>query len=46
MQMKYGSNMIDDLAKNVKEWNESGGTGILFTSAEDTMEKTRRIMEE
>ena len=35
--------LIDDLQKNIKEWTESGGTGILFTSAEDVMKEIERI---
>lgn len=31
--------LIDDLSKNIKEWEASGGTGILFTSAEDVLVK-------
>lgn len=26
--------LIDDLEKNIKEWNEAGGTGIHFTSTD------------
>ena len=29
--------LIDDLDKNINEWNEMGGTGILYTSAEETL---------
>ena len=32
-----GCILIDDLEKNIREWNEAGGTGILFTSAEDVL---------
>lgn len=31
--------LIDDLEKNINEWEESGGTGILFISAEDAKRK-------
>ena len=31
--------LIDDLEKNINEWEENGGTGILFTSAEDAQSK-------
>ena len=29
--------LIDDYQKNIKEWEKSGGTGILFTDAEDIL---------
>lgn len=29
--------LIDDLEKNISAWEEMGGTGILFKSAEKTM---------
>ena len=32
-----GCILIDDLEKNIREWNVAGGTGILFTSAEDVL---------
>ncbi len=35
--------LIDDLAKNIKEWTDNGGTGILFTSAEDVLSKINEI---
>ncbi len=38
-----GSILIDDLEKNIREWREFGGTGILFTSAENTLEELRRL---
>lgn len=31
--------LIDDLAKNIKEWNEAGGTGIHFTNADEVLKK-------
>ena len=38
--------LIDDLAKNIRAWEEMGGTGIVHTSAEETMEiiKERGIL--
>lgn len=30
--------LIDDLDKNIREWNENGGTGILFTSASEVLD--------
>ena len=38
-----GSILIDDLAKNIGEWREFGGTGILFTSAENALDELRRL---
>lgn len=35
--------LIDDYAKNIAEWENSGGIGILFTSAEDVLKKLREI---
>ena len=29
--------LIDDFSKNIREWNEMGGTGILFINPEDTI---------
>ncbi len=37
-----GCILIDDLEKNIREWEEQGGTGILHTSAEETM----KVLEE
>lgn len=43
-----GNLMIDDYEKNIIEWENAGGTGILFISAKDTLstiseiEKTQR----
>lgn len=31
--------LIDDLEKNIKEWDEAGGTGILFTSAKEVLNR-------
>lgn len=33
--------LIDDAAKNIRQWEEIGGTGFLHSSAEDTAEKLR-----
>lgn len=35
--------LIDDYRKNIDEWTKAGGTGILFVSAEKTMEELRRL---
>lgn len=29
--------LIDDFDKNIREWNEAGGTGILFTTPEEVL---------
>ena len=31
--------LIDDLEKNIKEWDEAGGTGIHFISADEVLKK-------
>ena len=35
--------LIDDMEKNIQEWNEIGGTGILNISADETMEQLRNM---
>ena len=35
--------LIDDLEKTINEWNEMGGTGILYTNAEETLEKLKEL---
>lgn len=37
--------LIDDLKKNISEWESYGGTGILFTDAEQTLQETIRKTE-
>lgn len=34
--------LIDDLKKNISEWEEYGGTGVLFISAEDALQEVLR----
>ena len=34
--------LIDDLEKNIREWTEAGGTGILHVSAEKTLAELKR----
>lgn len=36
---------IDDLKKNISEWEVYGGTGILFTKAAETLQKFFRKIE-
>ncbi len=35
--------LIDDLQKNIDGWEENGGTGILFVSAEDALKKLEML---
>ena len=35
--------LIDDLKKNIDEWQEAGGTGILHVSAEETMKEMKKL---
>jgi sulfur relay (sulfurtransferase) DsrC/TusE family protein len=37
--------LIDDLEKNIKEWVDAGGTGIRFTSAEETLSRIAELNE-
>lgn len=34
--------LVDDLEKNITEWKEAGGTGILFQNAEQALEEIRK----
>ena len=38
-----GCILIDDMERNIKEWNEMGGTGIVNVSAEDTMSRLKEL---
>ena len=35
--------LIDDMERNIKEWNEMGGTGIVNVDADHTMELLRDL---
>ena len=35
--------LVDDLEANIESWTEYGGTGILHSSSEDTIEKLRKL---
>ena len=35
--------LIDDLPKNINEWNSKGGIGIFHTSAENTINKLKQL---
>ena len=37
--------LIDDFEKNIREWKEQGGTGILFTNAQETLNTFEEIEE-
>lgn len=37
--------LIDDYDKNIREWQKSGGTGILFVTPEQTMAELQRILQ-
>ncbi len=38
-----GSILIDDLEKNISEWREAGGTGILFKSVSQVMSELEKL---
>lgn len=38
-----GCILIDDYQINIDEWNEAGGTGILFESADKVLEKLKEL---
>lgn len=38
-----GCILIDDYVRNIEEWKACGGTGILFTNAEETEKSLREI---
>lgn len=40
---RKGYILIDDRIDNIKEWEDAGGTGILHTSALDTINKLKEI---
>lgn len=35
--------LIDDMEKNIKQWKDSGGIGILFQSAEQVISKLKEL---
>lgn len=35
--------LIDDMAKNIREWEEAGGTGVLFTDADSARKKLSEL---
>lgn len=43
--MKPGDILIDDLEKNIEDWENAGGVGILHKSAEETIIKLNKIFE-
>ncbi|WP_031556111.1 5' nucleotidase, NT5C type [Oribacterium sp. FC2011] len=36
--------LVDDLSPNINEWENAGGTGILFKNPKETIEKINEIM--
>lgn len=46
-KQKYATNkskiLIDDMKKNIDQWEEKGGTGILHTSAADTIKQLKEL---
>ncbi len=38
-----GCVLIDDMQRNIRDWNANGGTGIVYTSAEDTIEQLKQL---
>ena len=38
-----GCILIDDMERNIRDWNEMGGTGIQNISAEKTMETLKEM---
>lgn len=38
-----GCVLVDDLEKNIREWEEMGGTGILHVSAENTLAELEKL---
>ena len=35
--------LIDDMERNIREWNEMGGTGIVNVDAAHTMEQLKQL---
>lgn len=35
--------LIDDTEKNIEEWESFGGTGVLFTTVNDAIEKLKEL---
>ncbi|MBE6129039.1 MAG: hypothetical protein E7185_07170 [Erysipelotrichaceae bacterium] len=38
--------LIDDFSLNIREWKKAGGTGILYTGADDVRRKLQELSEE
>ena len=37
--------LIDDFFVNINEWEKAGGTGILYTNAEEALQQLRHLLE-
>jgi len=37
--------LVDDYDRNINEWEASGGTGVLFTTAEEVVKKIKELSE-
>lgn len=40
---RSGDILIDDWPKNIEQWKQAGGIGILHTSVEDTLEQLKKL---
>ena len=38
-----GCVLIDDVERNIRDWNAMGGTGILHVDPKDTLQKLKEI---
>jgi hypothetical protein len=38
-----GDILLDDMQKNIDRWNEAGGVGVLWTSAEDAIQQLKDL---
>ena len=38
-----GAVLIDDFSKNIREWRDEGGTGVLFITPDETEKELKRL---